>query len=80
MWSRWIRLIHYRAVDVVRVLAGLAARTRHSIVFTFAPQHPGAHRSCTPSGRCFPRNDRAPAIEPVAERDLRRAIWRRAGA
>jgi magnesium-protoporphyrin O-methyltransferase len=33
-------LIHYRAADIVRVLAGLAARTRGSIVFTFAPRTP----------------------------------------
>jgi len=31
-------LIHYHASDVVRVLAGMAARTRHSMLFTFAPR------------------------------------------
>ena len=33
-------LIHYHAQDVVRVIPGLAVRTRHSIVFTFAPARP----------------------------------------
>jgi magnesium-protoporphyrin O-methyltransferase len=66
-------LIHYRAQDVVRVLAGLAVRTRHSIVFTFAPRTP-ALALMHAVGRWFPRQDRAPAIEPVAEAALRRHI------
>jgi len=66
-------IIHYEARDVTGVLAGLAARTRHSIVFTFAPRTPllAAMHSV---GRLFPRGDRAPAIEPVAEARLRRLI------
>ena len=63
-------LIHYPAADVVRVLAGFAARTRHSIVFTFAPRTP-ALAAMHAVGRLFPRKDRAPAIEPVAETALR---------
>ena len=66
-------LIHYRADDVVRVLAGLAARTRHSIVFTFAPRTP-ALAAMHAVGRLFPRGARAPAIEPVAEDALRARI------
>ena len=31
-------LVHYDAEDIVRVVAGLATRTRHSMVFTFAPR------------------------------------------
>lgn len=66
-------LIHYRAVDVVRVLAGLAARTRVSLLFTFAPRT--ALLSVMHAvGRAFPKSDRAPAIEPVAEHTLRRLI------
>jgi magnesium-protoporphyrin O-methyltransferase len=66
-------LIHYRAPDAVRVLAGLAARTRRSILFTFAPRTaPLAVMHAV--GRLFPRGDRAPAIEPVAEASLRRLI------
>jgi magnesium-protoporphyrin O-methyltransferase len=63
-------LIHYRLHDVVRVLAGFAARTRHSIAFTFAPKTPALTLMWT-AGRMFPRKDRAPAIEPISERALR---------
>jgi magnesium-protoporphyrin O-methyltransferase len=66
-------LIHYPLHDVVRVLAGFAARTRHSIVFTFAPKTPALTLMWT-AGRMFPRKDRAPAIEPIAERALRRQL------
>lgn len=63
-------LIHYQAGDIVEALASLAGRTRHSMVFTFAPRTPllAAMHSV---GRLFPRGDRAPAIEPVAESTLR---------
>jgi magnesium-protoporphyrin O-methyltransferase len=66
-------IIHYEASDVTGVLAGLASRTRRSIAFTFAPRTPllAAMHSV---GRLFPRGDRAPAIEPVAEANLRRLI------
>jgi magnesium-protoporphyrin O-methyltransferase len=66
-------LIHYRRADVVRVLAGFAARTEKSIVFTFAPKTP-ALALLWAVGRLFPRRDRAPAIEPISERALRRHI------
>jgi magnesium-protoporphyrin O-methyltransferase len=66
-------LIHYRAEDTVRILAGLATRTRGSIVFTFAPRTP-ALAAMHAVGRLFPRGDRAPAIEPVAEARLRQMI------
>jgi magnesium-protoporphyrin O-methyltransferase len=66
-------LIHYRAPDVVAVLTGLAARTRHSLLITFAPRTP-ALTVMHAAGRLFPRSDRAPAIEPVSEARLRRLI------
>jgi magnesium-protoporphyrin O-methyltransferase len=66
-------LIHYRAADVVRVLAGLAARTRDSIVFTFAPRT-GPLTLMHAVGRLLPRGNRAPAIEPVAPDDLQQRI------
>ncbi len=66
-------LIHYRAQDVVRVLSTLAGRTRHSILFTFAPKTI-ALEIMRAVGAFFPRGDRAPAIEPVAEAALRRLI------
>ncbi len=58
-------LIHYEPRDTVRALAGLAARTRRSMVFTFAPRTP-ALAAMHALGRLFPRGDRAPAIVPVA--------------
>jgi magnesium-protoporphyrin O-methyltransferase len=66
-------LIHYRAADAVRVLGGLAQRTQRSILFTFAPRT-GPLAVMHAVGRLFPRSDRAPAIEPVAETALRRLI------
>jgi magnesium-protoporphyrin O-methyltransferase len=66
-------LIHYHAEDTIRVLAGLADRTLASIVFTFAPRTP-ALAAMHAVGRFFPRGDRAPAIEPVAEKTLRQLV------
>jgi magnesium-protoporphyrin O-methyltransferase len=66
-------LIHYGAPDVVRVIGGLAARCDQSMVFTFAPSTPmlAVMRGV---GRLFPRADRAPAIEPIAELGLRERL------
>jgi magnesium-protoporphyrin O-methyltransferase len=66
-------LIHYRRADAVRVIGELAARTQHSVLFTFAPSNP-ILASMIAIGRLFPRRDRAPFIEPVAERTLRAAL------
>ena len=66
-------LIHYDKTDVVRVLGGLAARTRESLLFTFAPSNP-LLAAMISVGRLFPRSDRAPFIEPVAEHKLRALI------
>lgn len=63
-------LIHYRAADIVDALAKLADRTSQSIVFTFAPSNVLLASMIT-MGRLFPRKDRAPFIEPVAEAKLR---------
>ncbi|MBX9594228.1 MAG: magnesium protoporphyrin IX methyltransferase [Roseomonas sp.] len=71
-------LIHYRAPDAVRALAGLGARTRSSILFTFAPRTALLAAMHT-VGRVFPRGDRAPAIEPVGEATLRRLIGHEPG-
>lgn len=71
-------LIHYRAHDVAGVLAGLAARTRGSILFTFAPRT-ALLATMHAVGRLFPKSDRAPAIEPVSETALRRLIGATAG-
>jgi magnesium-protoporphyrin O-methyltransferase len=68
-------LIHYGVADVVRVLTGIAGRTRHSIVFTFAPRT-AALTVLHTIGLWFPRKDRAPAIVPIAEAELRRQLAR----
>lgn len=64
-------LIHYPTTDIVRVIEQFAANTSAAIVFTFAPRTP-ALTLMHAAGRFFPRSDRAPAIEPVSERNLRR--------
>jgi magnesium-protoporphyrin O-methyltransferase len=66
-------LIHYDAADAVRVLQGWSRRTCGSMLFTFAPSNPMLKAMHT-VGRLFPRGDRAPAIEPVAESALRRML------
>ncbi len=62
-------LIHYRAADAVDALSSLAARTGRSMVVTFAPRTM-ALSVMHAVGRCFPRGDRAPAIEPVSPRAI----------
>lgn len=66
-------LIHYIAPDMVGVLEGLAARTSRGVLFTFAPRTP-ALTMMHAVGRLFPRGDRAPAIEPIAQNNLLRRI------
>jgi magnesium-protoporphyrin O-methyltransferase len=66
-------LIHYTQAQVVSVLAELAPRTSRSIIFTFAPQTPMLS-AMHGVGLLFPRSDRAPAIQPILESRLRRAI------
>jgi magnesium-protoporphyrin O-methyltransferase len=66
-------LIHYRAEDIVKVLGFLAQRTTTALLFTFAPRTP-ALALMHAVGRVFPRQDRAPAIEPVKSAALRDLI------
>lgn len=66
-------LIHYEGPDAIRTLAGLAARTERSLLFTFAPRT-SVLAAMHAVGRLFPRGERAPAIEPVAEADLSRLV------
>jgi magnesium-protoporphyrin O-methyltransferase len=66
-------LIHYKDQDAVTALTRLTPRIRRSIVFTFAPRTlplTVMHNV----GKLFPRGDRAPAIEPVAELKLRELL------
>lgn len=62
-------MIHYHRHDIAKALAGLAERTRNTIAFTFAPKNPFLSTMIA-VGRLFPRGDRAPFIEPVAEQTL----------
>lgn len=71
-------LIHYRAEDTLRVLTGLGARASRAVLFTFAPRTaPLAAMHAV--GRLFPRGERAPAIEPMAETRLRRLLLAQPG-
>ena len=66
-------LIHYRASDIANVVAALGARTSGSMLFTFAPSS-AMLEVMHKVGMLFPRGDRAPAIEPVREKLLRKLI------
>ncbi|MHB8286625.1 MAG: magnesium protoporphyrin IX methyltransferase [Caulobacteraceae bacterium] len=68
-------LIHYQQVQVVDLLAQIAPRVRQSILFTFAPRTP-ALALMHATGRLFPRSNRSPAIEPITETRLHKAIAR----
>lgn len=66
-------LIHYPQADIVATVAALARRSRRSVAFTFAPRTP-ALTMMHAAGTLLPRADRAPAIIPVGEAGLRRAL------
>ncbi|MEM1156119.1 MAG: magnesium protoporphyrin IX methyltransferase [Pseudomonadota bacterium] len=63
-------LIHYQLADAVAVIEQMTALARQSVIFTFAPRTPllGAMHAV---GQLFPKSNRSPSIEPVAERALR---------
>jgi magnesium-protoporphyrin O-methyltransferase len=66
-------LIHYKSADMVAMLGRLSANVERGIIFTFAPRTP-ALTLMHAVGRFFPRQDQAPAIEPVDAGELRRHI------
>ncbi|MEM7507837.1 MAG: magnesium protoporphyrin IX methyltransferase [Pseudomonadota bacterium] len=68
-------LIHYAPGDIVRALSGLAERTTHSVVFTVAPRTP-LLSVMHAAGKLFPRGDRSPAIQPIAESELKLRVAR----
>ncbi len=70
-------LIHYRPADIAAALARLAARTEGAILFTIAPRTP-LLTAFWAAGQLFPRSDRSPAIQPLADAALAAAL-RRAG-
>lgn len=72
-------LIHYAAPQAVEAIAALARRTERAVIFTFAPRTP-LLAVMHAAGRLFPRGDRAPAIEPVAEAALRAGLAASCGA
>jgi magnesium-protoporphyrin O-methyltransferase len=66
-------VIHYAADDAARALAAMMGRAGRGVAATFAPATP-LLRVMHAAGRVFPRGDRAPSIEPVAEAGLRRRV------
>jgi magnesium-protoporphyrin O-methyltransferase len=62
-------IIHYQTEDAVNALAVLAQRTSSSILFTFAPRTPLLAFMIS-IGRLFPRGDRAPWLEPMAQEKI----------
>ncbi len=66
-------LIHYNLQDISDVIRRLTQTTERSVLFTFAPRTP-VLAIMHAAGRLFPRDNRAPAIEPVAENLLRRNL------
>ncbi len=66
-------LIHYHIDDVLAVLKQMTSTAGRSVVFTFAPSTPLLATMHT-VGRLFPRGNRAPAIQPVAEQALEARI------
>jgi magnesium-protoporphyrin O-methyltransferase len=66
-------LIHYDQADMLRVLDSWAQRTTGSMVFTFAPANP-LLVTLRAMGRLFPQKNRAPWLQPVAEKSLRRGV------
>jgi magnesium-protoporphyrin O-methyltransferase len=66
-------LIHYDVPHMAEAMQRLAARTRGSILFTFAPRTP-ALALMHGVGRLFPRSDRSPSLTPVSEPVLRQGL------
>jgi magnesium-protoporphyrin O-methyltransferase len=66
-------LIHYGAADAIAAIAGLAARTQHSLLFTFVPRTP-VLAAMHAVGRFFPRGNRAPSVEPVPAETVSRLL------
>jgi magnesium-protoporphyrin O-methyltransferase len=80
-------VIHYDPQHAIDVLSQLAGKVRRGILFTFAPRTP-LLAVMHAVGSLFPRGNRAPAIEPIAEARLYRdldsapglAAWQRGRA
>ncbi len=72
-------IIHYAADDAAAALAAMMRAAGAGVAATFAPATP-LLRAMHAAGRAFPRGDRAPSIEPVAEAALRRSVEARVAA
>jgi magnesium-protoporphyrin O-methyltransferase len=66
-------IIHYAPADARVVLAGLRARARRAVLFTFAPRTPLLMTALT-VGKLFPKKDRSPMIVPQSEAELRKTF------
>lgn len=71
-------LIYYRNADLDLALAGLAARTAGTVVFTVAPRT-ALLMAMWRAGKLFPRADRAPVMVPHAPAALARRLTGAAG-
>ncbi|OUV03726.1 MAG: magnesium protoporphyrin IX methyltransferase [Betaproteobacteria bacterium TMED82] len=66
-------IIHYKPGDAVDLIKGLSERCGSSLVFTFAPST-FLLKILINFGKCFPKKDRAPFIEPVSEEYLKKLL------
>ncbi|MDQ8158934.1 MAG: magnesium protoporphyrin IX methyltransferase [Gemmatimonadota bacterium] len=66
-------LIHYEPREMTAALAALAPRIRERMLVTVAPKTP-LLSAMHFVGKLFPRQDRAPSIVPVSERDFRNGL------
>jgi len=71
-------LIHYPRAEALGAVETLAAAARRRLLFTVAPWTPMLALMHL-MGRAFPRSNRAPAIEPLRRRVLRRRVRERLG-
>ena len=68
-------LIHYEGADIARTLDILSQRTARSVLFTVAPRTLPLMLMWS-VGKLFPRGDRSPAIAPISQSALTRALAR----
>lgn len=72
-------LIHYEPQQLADALQRLAPRVRQAMLFTFAPRTP-ALALMHGVGRWFPRGERSPALQPMAQSRLRPLLNQALGA
>ena len=72
-------LIHYEPQQLADALQRLSPRVRQAMLFTFAPRTP-ALALMHGVGRWFPRGERSPALQPMAQARLRPLLNQALGA